>query len=253
MAQPPKDRFQVHVVNDADFPTLFSTLWHSFENPFQGILRLFFPILNNDRASSLKNCTAGQLAEYHQEQPNVTWITIRDTEDENRVAAGAKWYFFDENPFLQEQDHEASWYPEGVGREWATLASRQFEEPRETMGRRGHAFLHIAFTHPSYRRQGLGKIFMEWGLRIADERNLECWLDATPHGVPLYKAFGFREILLNRVKPVPERELSAEEGEEWTYYERTLLPIDTVVMWRPPGGVFVEGVTVVPSMDQDRD
>ncbi|KAL3462067.1 acyl-CoA N-acyltransferase [Aspergillus heterothallicus] len=248
MAPDQPQRFKLRLVTDDDFPALFSALWHSFENPYQGILRLFFPILDNDRATSLKNCTAGQLEEYHQQQPNVTWITILDTENSDRVAAAAKWYFYDENPFKENEQHEADWYPEGVGREFATIAAAQFEAPRETMARRRHAFLHIAFTHPAYRRQGLGKMIMEWGLRIADERGLESWLDATEFGAPLYKLFGFRPILVNRVKPVPERDLSADEEEEWEHYTKTLLPIDATVMWRPPKGIFVEGQTVVPSM-----
>ncbi|KAL2844834.1 acyl-CoA N-acyltransferase [Aspergillus pseudoustus] len=250
MASEQSQRFKIHVVTDADFPALFSELWYSFENPYQGILRLFFPILNDDRVTSLKTCTEGQLEEYHQQQPNVTWVTIVDTENSDRIAAAAKWYFYDENPFNEEEQHEADWYPEGVGREFATLAARQFEAPRETMARNKHAFLHIAFTHPSYRRRGLGKMFMEWGVRIADERGLECWLDATEFGVPLYELFGFHAICMNRVKPVPERDLSPEEREEWEHYEKTLLPIDATVMWRPPKGVFIQGETVVPVMSK---
>ncbi|KAL3442684.1 acyl-CoA N-acyltransferase [Aspergillus insuetus] len=249
--EPNSQRFKIHVVDDTDFPALFAALWRSFENPYQGVLRLFFPILNDDYTTSLSNCTSAQLEEYHREQPNVTWITILDTLEDNRVAAAAKWYFFEQSPFPEhgeEVNHVAEWYPEGVGREFASLAATQFERPREVMGRRGHAFLHIAFTHPSYRRRGLGKIFMEWGLRIADERGLECWLDATAHGRPLYESFGFRPILENSVNPVPEREMDEKEWEEWRHFENTILPIDVTVMWRPPQGEFVDGVTVVPRM-----
>jgi hypothetical protein len=89
---------------------------------------------------------------------------------------------------------------------------------------------------------------MEWGLRIADERGLECWLDATAHGRPLYESYGFRRIIENSVKPVPEREMNDEEWEEWRHFERTLLPIDVTVMWRPPRGEFVEGKTLEPRM-----
>ncbi|CEL10610.1 hypothetical protein ASPCAL13727 [Aspergillus calidoustus] len=248
--QSDSQRFKIHIVDDTDFPDLFAALWHSFETPYQGILRLFFPILNNDRETSLANCTSAQLEEYRREQPNVTWITIVDTQQNNRVAAAAKWYFFDQSPFPEgeEVQHVAEWYPEGVGREFASIAAAQFERPREVMGRRGHAFLHIAFTHPSYRRRGLGKMFMEWGLRVADERGLECWLDATAHGRPLYESFGFRPIVENSVKPAPERGMDEKEWEEWRHFERTLLPIDVTVMWRPPHGRFVEGETVEPTM-----
>ena len=87
---------------------------------------------------------------------------------------------------------------------------------------------------------------MDWGTRIADERGLEAWLDASEFGAPLYAQYGFRVVLVNRVKPVPERELLEEEAKEWKHYENTLLPIDETVMWRPPEGRYVEGETVKP-------
>ncbi|KAL4816104.1 acyl-CoA N-acyltransferase [Aspergillus spinulosporus] len=241
-------RFQLRIATEDDFPEIYSKLWESFENPFQGVLRLFFPILDNNREASLQTCIAGQLEEYRQLQPTITWVKIVDTQDSDKLAAAAKWYFHEKNPHTGPQVGQlvADWYPEGIGREFATLAARQFERPREEMAQRPHAFLHIAFTLPQYRRQGLGRLFMDWGTRIADERGLEAWLDASEFGAPLYALYGFRVVLVNRVKPVPERELSEEEAKEWKHYEDTLLPIDETVMWRPPGGTYVEGETVKP-------
>jgi hypothetical protein len=151
-SHPDSQRFKIHVVDDTDFPTLFAALWHSFETPYQGILRLFFPVLNDDYSTSLKNCASAQLEEYHREQPNVTWITILDTHEGNCVAAAAKWYFFDESPFPEgeEVNHVAEWYPKGVGREFASIAATQFERPREVMGRRGHACTFPLFSLPSF-------------------------------------------------------------------------------------------------------
>ncbi|KAF5005525.1 hypothetical protein F66182_15933, partial [Fusarium sp. NRRL 66182] len=41
--------YKVEVAQDADIAELVAVLWDSFERPYQGILRNFFPILNNDR------------------------------------------------------------------------------------------------------------------------------------------------------------------------------------------------------------
>ncbi|KAL5040809.1 hypothetical protein BDW71DRAFT_33489 [Aspergillus fruticulosus] len=240
-------RFQVLPVADIDFPSLTASLWESFETPPQGLLRLFMPILNNDRERSLKTCLDAQLAEYHQQQPQCTWIKVVDTDDNDRIAAAAKWYFYDKSPYDKDGEElglVADWYPEGIPREFATLAVRLFERPREETARRAHAFLHIAFTLPSYRGQGLGRMFMEWGVRMADERGLEAWLDASDMGAPLYEKFGFRRVLANKVRPVPGRELSGEEKREWAECERIMLPIEYTVMWRLVGGRYAEGETL---------
>ncbi|KAL4912347.1 acyl-CoA N-acyltransferase [Aspergillus aurantiobrunneus] len=241
-------RFQIRVVADDDFPELIESLWEAFENPYQGVLRLFFPVLDNDRQRSLQTCIANQLEEYHQEQPQLIWATVVDTHANDRIAAAAKWYFYDHDPHAQSEDHPlvADWYPEGVAREFATKAARLFERPREQLARRSHAFLHIAFTMPEYRRQGLGHLLMEWAIRKTDERGLEAWLDASEFGRPLYEKFGFRKVLVNPVQPVSDRVLTEEEKAEWEVCEKSLLPIVYTVMWRPPQGLYVEGQTPVP-------
>ncbi|KAL4902181.1 hypothetical protein BDW74DRAFT_181030 [Aspergillus multicolor] len=246
-------QFQLQHINDTDFPPLISALWESFENPPQGLLRLFMPILNNDRETSLQTCITTQREEYHREQPHCTWIKIVDTQADNRIAAAAKWYFYDDNPYDEHSEVlVADWYPEGVSWEFATQAVRLFERPRGEMARRGHAFLHIAFTLPAYRNRGLGRMFMEWGLRIADERGLEAWLDASEFGVPLYEKFGFRRILVNKVQPVPERELSDKGKKEWEECERVMLPIEYTVMWRPKRGRHEEAKMVLPWVEEKK-
>ncbi|RDW81571.1 uncharacterized protein DSM5745_05128 [Aspergillus mulundensis] len=274
-------QFQLHPITDSDFPALTTALWESFENPRQGLLRLFMPILNNDREASLQACITAQREEYHHHQPHCTWIKIVDTQSENRIAAAAKWYFYDDNPYDEHGEVlVADWYPEGVSREFATQAVRIFERPREEMARRGHActppilqsplpyptistepvsncliVLHIAFTLPSYRHRGLGRMFMDWGIRIADERGLEAWLDASEFGVPLYEKFGFRRVLVNKVRPVPERELTDREKAEWEECERVMLPIEYTVMWRPRRGdhPYEERKMVLPWEEGKRD
>jgi hypothetical protein len=34
---------------------------------------------------------------------------------------------------------------------------------------------------------------MKWGLKQADEQNIEAYLEASPEAVPLYEKLGFRE------------------------------------------------------------
>ncbi|KAL4959308.1 putative GNAT family acetyltransferase [Aspergillus stella-maris] len=253
----PSQRFQIKPIDPTtDIPPLTRAIWDAFENPYQGIVHLFYPLLNNDRETSIQAAIENIAEEYRTSQPQLTWVKVIDTYHDDLIVAAAKWFFYEENPHahVHEGDGEgivADWFPEGVQRDFATQAVRLFEGPREGMARGPHAFLNIAFTLPPYRRQGLATLFMDWGLQRADERGLEAWLDASEFGAPLYEKYGFRKIGVNPVRPVPGRELSEEEKEVWEQCERDLLPIDYTVMWRPVKGVFVDGETKVPVMGKD--
>ncbi len=49
-------------------------------------------------------------------------------------------------------------------------------------------------TDPKHMERGAASMLMEWGTKLADERCLECWLEGTPHGMRLYRKFGFEEV-----------------------------------------------------------
>lgn len=87
---------------------------------------------------------------------------------------------------------------------------------------------------------------MDWGHERADALNLESWLDASQFGAPLYTQYGYQKVLKHSLDPQPAEGMSEMEHEEWTKCEKTLLPVSVTVMWRPPRGEYVEGVTVKP-------
>lgn len=55
-------------------------------------------------------------------------------------------------------------------------------------------FLVLLATHPHYQRHGAGSRLVNWGVRIARERDIRLGLFASPMGKPLYQHFGFHEI-----------------------------------------------------------
>lgn len=142
--------YKIEVAQDADMPELVAVLWDSFERPYQGILRNFFPILNNDREASLLAAIEGQREEYKDSYPELIWLKVTYHENgedtKGKIVGGAKWYFFQRNPFVPKpgSDHdptteEAVWYPEGPGRTFATAAMHAIDKPRMTMGQGPHA------------------------------------------------------------------------------------------------------------------
>ncbi|KAK9320288.1 hypothetical protein V1517DRAFT_329833 [Lipomyces orientalis] len=108
--------YRIEVAKDEDLYELMTILWRCFEDPYQAILRVFFPILNNDREAS-----SGQRDEYKESHPELIWLKVVDDKT-NKIIAGAKWYFYERDPFLPNPgdsdghdaaSEEAVWYPEG--------------------------------------------------------------------------------------------------------------------------------------------
>lgn len=142
--------YKVNVAQDADMAELIAVLWDSFERPYQGILRNFFPILNNDREASLLAAIEGQREEYTTSYPELIWLKVtyhaNDEDLKGTIVGGAKWFFFQRNPFAPKpgSDHdpateEAVWYPEGPSRTFATAVMHAVDRPRMTMGQGPHA------------------------------------------------------------------------------------------------------------------
>lgn len=275
--------YKIEIAKDEDMYEIMSILWKCFEDPYQPVLRVFFPILNNDREASLITATDGQRQEYKESYPELIWLKVVD-EKTNTIVAGAKWYFFQRNPFgpkpgeSEGQDPSsevAVWYPEGVGRDFATLAMHAFEKPRVNMGQKPHScivsppgysslkyrlssifftanitvfqVLNIIFTVPEHRGNGIGRAMMDWGLAKSDELGLESWLNASEFGYPLYQKVGFLTYGSNNVEvAIPEHYTEAQRA-EWEHYKKILLPLNNAVMWRPASkGKFIIGETVTP-------
>ena len=108
-----------------------------------------------------------------------------------------------------------------------------------------HIVLAMLFTHPSYRRRGVARQLIDWGIREADRLGLEAFIEATDMGRPVYEAMGFTYMGINAWEP-PHKE-NNEKSERWRELEEFFqTPIATYTMWRPKGGRFVKGETVVP-------
>lgn len=49
-------------------------------------------------------------------------------------------------------------------------------------------------VHPDHHRRGIGKLMLNWGLGECAKQARDCYLVATPAGVPLYAASGFENL-----------------------------------------------------------
>ncbi|KAF7937726.1 uncharacterized protein EAE97_007522 [Botrytis byssoidea] len=103
---------------------------------------------------------------------------IQDRET-GEVVGAASWLVNEKNIFPSPmQKIEAEWWPEGEGREFANFVLMQAFRPRMSWMRRGCVIPNILATHPSYHRQGVASLLMQFGEEKAKELKLECWSEA---------------------------------------------------------------------------
>ncbi|KAK5988395.1 hypothetical protein PT974_12549 [Cladobotryum mycophilum] len=228
---------------DKDFDELMLCNWQSFENPSQNFFRLFAPIHGTGptaREDVQRDFTQRQLA-FHKMDPRGTWF--KAVNDDGKIVGGALWKIFPTNPFEQPPpgNFQAFWYPEGGQRDFVTAALHRINAFRSKAATRPHVFLNIIYTHPDHRRQGVGRLMIEWGIKKADELGIETWVNSTGPGVPLYQEYGF--VVVNETTLCPETE---NPNEEWKEMAERFSPMDQWVMWRPVGGKYEEGKTVRP-------
>ncbi|OTA94905.1 hypothetical protein M434DRAFT_29446 [Hypoxylon sp. CO27-5] len=59
------------------------------------------------------------------------------------------------------------------------------------LGDRGYVYLEALGTMEAHRKRGYATALIKWGTDLADKMNVECYLDASPAGKPLYEANGY--------------------------------------------------------------
>lgn len=104
-----------------------------------------------------------------------------------------------------------------------------------------HADLNLLFMLPEYRNQGAGALSVEWGTRLADEMGLGASVEARHMGKGVYERYGFVVMHI-----VDWRFENAAPNDEWKRMVEELHKYPLAVMWRPEGGKYVKGETVVP-------
>ncbi|RYP50307.1 hypothetical protein DL768_004160 [Monosporascus sp. mg162] len=230
------------VNSETDFPAIAQAMYEAYEDPPQPCIQIWFPIHgvgNNAREESLQEA-ARRLKTWIANDPASYWQKVVDTKT-GRIAGGALWSIHHENPYANPKPFLAPWFPDDGSREYAEQAMKAHAGPRIRVAQRAHIYLFIIFTHPDYRRQGVGQQIMDWGKAKADQLGLETFLDATAMGKPLYEANAYIPIEDNLIHPQKEN-----PDEKWKDLEEKVGPFTLTLMWRPVGGKYETGKTIKP-------
>lgn len=84
--------------------------------------------------------------------------------------------------------------------------------------------LFVLFTHPDYRRKGVGQQLLNWGIEQADELRLDIFLDSTSPGRPLYEVNGFSYLQKNNtIRPRKDR-----PDRQWQELEKK---VGEIIFW----------------------
>lgn len=234
-----------HVKSDSEFNELVQCECESYEDPFNG----FYLLLRPDRGSSpkgregFKELRDRQIA-WHKHDPTSTWLKVVDTDIGDKVVGGACWNTFLENPYSQPMEHplEATWWPEGEPREFANKLLDDWLQHRSRKMNRPHMLVALCFVHPEHRRRGVASMLLRWGTEKADELGLEAFVESTDDGKACYEQHGF--IYMNTFYMDSAKRDPSKKWVEMGNYLKT--PVHCYLMWRPRGGKFEEGKTVVP-------
>ncbi|TVY67371.1 hypothetical protein LSUE1_G008643 [Lachnellula suecica] len=151
------------------------------------------------------------------------------------------WKIYTSTPFskVPSRVQFRSWPEEDKeGRECAEEIVSQCFYPRQSWMNRPMATMDDTTVRQDHQKKGVGSSLVKWGLRKADELGIESFVEATDAGRKLYQKYGFSIIM----KVLVDAENGTQERHEMIQ-KLTPQPIQYWAMWRPKGGVLMDGAT----------
>jgi GNAT superfamily N-acetyltransferase len=178
------------VTSEEDFPPLAIVEDAAFTGPQ---ITLFFGSSSNQASLS-----AARHAKIFHTDPTAIYFKAV-LENTNQIIGLAKWNLFPtagphfpwpKTGFAEDANTELlGWF-------FGQLDEKRnaFMDQRERVKERGYLYMAILAVDPKFQRMGVGRKLLEWGLEKADKEGLECWIEASPAGKPLYEKVGWGEV-----------------------------------------------------------
>ncbi|KAJ4362978.1 hypothetical protein N0V83_010095 [Neocucurbitaria cava] len=177
-----------------ELDAVMDVIWAANYTPYEPFAQIFFPVLGFTTAHREAAIAESKERFWNQHQADRSshWFYAFDTVT-GRAVGCAQWVISESNPFA--------------------------------------AALNWMAVHPSHRFQGIGSLLMNVGILRADELNLECWMEASSMGKPLYEKFKFQSLLKIAFD---NEKLGASD--EWRKCAHEMTPPPIFAMWRPKQG-----------------
>ncbi|KAJ8118230.1 hypothetical protein OPT61_g738 [Boeremia exigua] len=230
------DRYLIREVETRqELDEVLDVIWAANHTPYEPFIQLFFPVLGftaAHREAALID-SRERFWKQHISDPSSHWLYVFDAVTGKAVGC-SQWVISTVNPFAKGVPTlEAPWWPEGECRRFCESILNQVYRPRANWMTRPHCALNWMAVHPAHRLCGIGSLLMKSGIEKADSLNLECWLEGSSMGKPLYEKFGFQSLL--RLAFDTDK---SNASDEWRKCAHEMTPAAIFAMWRPRRGVW---------------
>ena len=121
------------------------------------------------------------------EDPAARYFKVTDSTS-GEIVAAAQWLLYPVGNTEAQLD-EMFQHPtadQEYPTDWEPLFAYLNGNRREIMGTRAYLFLNILVTHPDHHRRGAGNLLLKSALDEADGIGIECYLESSIEGRPLY-------------------------------------------------------------------
>lgn len=124
---------------ETDFSALSRCLFESHEDPPQKFFHLWFPIHGNDNQAREDAIQEGatRLKLWHTVDPTSYWVKVVDTVS-GRVAGASLWNIYEENPFVEIENLQVTWFPDGGARRYVEQTLVDYDAPRARVAQKPH-------------------------------------------------------------------------------------------------------------------
>ncbi|KAF2657387.1 hypothetical protein K491DRAFT_714424 [Lophiostoma macrostomum CBS 122681] len=227
------------VTTDKDFDEILPVLYAAFGEPYNALRQWFIPVHTDvdDAIEAAKVRTSKKWKEHD----NIHWIKVTDT-DSGMIIGAAEWEIRESIPKADGDDKpiNAYWHTEGTEeKEFAGTLITQLKGFMKDRMTRPHLELEQIVVHPDARGQGAGRMLLGWGVKKADELNLESCVESVPFAVPLYETCGFGT--LEYLKPDFTTGDPSQQWDQWASED-----LRVFLCWRPAGKDFRPNEDIAP-------
>ncbi|PLB54074.1 acetyltransferase, GNAT family [Aspergillus steynii IBT 23096] len=144
---------------------------------------------------------ARRIAEELNTDPTLHYLQAVDSRSGNMVALG-KWHIYRGDQGLQAwrssiRTDKSMQIPFGLnGAGYRCIMGKLFDKRKFFFGEGGreHCLFELLLTHPRHERQGAGSLITQWGCDQADQLGLDCYLESSDPGYPVYQRKGFKDM-----------------------------------------------------------
>ena len=165
-------------------------------------------------------------------ESNTYFLNVTDTETKTIIAI-AQWCYIPERSSedLKKVELPETWPPSANSGIKVQAFTKFLNMRDEIMGNKPFWMLLILGTHPEHQRRGAGKLLLEWGMERAEKEGLECYLEASPAGRPMYGSFGW-EMVRQMDHDYTQWKKEDNGGTE---KDGRVLYTGTAMVWKPSG------------------